>query len=79
MCIIIVHVLVDDPRLVSARQKDFYVDILDDRRNTSDIAWSLRTRDVPAYKYNKPRSPNELKTHVLQSDRVKYAIDKVIL
>ncbi|KAH3844317.1 hypothetical protein DPMN_086575 [Dreissena polymorpha] len=71
-------IIKDDPRLVSARQKDFFVDILDDRRHTSDLAWSLRQRDEPKYQYNKPRSPAEVKGHVLKSDRVKYAIEKTM-
>lgn len=70
-------ILKDDPRLVSARQKDFFVDILDERRHTSDVSWSLRQREVPEYKYNKPRSPAQIKKDVLNSDRVKYAVEKV--
>lgn len=62
---------------MSARQKDFFVDILDERHHTSDIGWALRHREVPAYKYNKPRSSAEIKKHVLESDRVKYAVEKV--
>ena len=62
---------------MSSRQKDFFVDILDERRHTSDVSWSLRQREVPAYKYNKPRSPAEVKQDVLNSDRVKYAVEKV--
>ena len=68
----------DDPRLVSARQKDFFVDILDERRHTNDLTWALHQREVPTYKYNKPRTPSELKEHVLKSDRVKYAVEKVM-
>lgn len=70
-------ILKDDPRLVSARQKDFFVDILDERRNTSDVSWALRQREVPAYKYNEPRSPAEVKQDVLNSDRVKFAVEKI--
>lgn len=72
-----VWILKDDPRLVSAKQKDFFEDILEDRRHTSDIKWAMRTRDVPLYKYNKPRSPVQINEHVLKSDRVKYAVEKV--
>ncbi|KAL4237809.1 hypothetical protein ACF0H5_002521 [Mactra antiquata] len=71
-------IIKDDPRLVSARQKDFFVDIIDERRHTSDIGWALRQREVPAYKYNKARSPAEIKNDVLKSDRVKYAVEKIM-
>lgn len=73
----IIFLLKDDPRLVSARQKDFFVDILDERRHTSDLSWSFRQREVPQYKYNEPRSPAQIKQDVLNSDRVKYAVEKV--
>ena len=62
---------------MSAKQKDFFEDILEDRRHTSDIKWAMRTRDVTRYKYNKPRKPAEIKDHVLKSDRVKYAAEQV--
>ena len=71
-------VLLDDPRLVSAKQKDFFEDILEDRRHTSDVKWAMRTRDEPQYKYNKPRTPPQIKDQVLKSDRVKYAAEKVL-
>jgi glycerone phosphate O-acyltransferase len=67
----------DDPKLVSGKRKDIFEDILEDRRTSSDAKWAWHTRDVPVYKYNKPRSPEEIKKHVLHSDRVKYAIEQV--
>lgn len=67
----------DNPRLVSARQKDIYEDILEDRRHTSDVVWSLRTREEPVYKYNKPRTPGDIRKDVMHSDRVKYAVEQV--
>jgi glycerone phosphate O-acyltransferase len=69
----------DNPRLVSARQKDIYEDILEDRRHTSDVFWSLRTREEPVYKYNKPRTPDDIRKHVMHSDRVKYAVEQVYI
>jgi len=37
-----------------------------------------RTRqDVPAYKYHVPRTPDDIKQHVLNSDRVKYTVERV--
>lgn len=62
---------------MSARQKDIYEDILEDRRHSSDVVWSFRTREEPKYKYNKPRTPDEIRKHVMHSDRVKYAVEKV--
>ena len=74
-------VLVSDwPKDVStlAPYKDGYTDILDERRHTSDVTFISRTRvDVPEYKYRVPRSPEEIKQHVLKSDRVKYTVERV--
>ncbi|ESO96500.1 hypothetical protein LOTGIDRAFT_159917 [Lottia gigantea] len=67
----------DDPKLVSGKHKDMFDDILDDRRHSSDFRWFTRSRDVPNFKLNKPRSPDEIKEHVMNSDRVKYAIEQV--
>lgn len=67
----------DDPKLVSAKQKDDYVDLLDDRRTSSDFRYSTRTRDIPKYKYNKERSLQALRQDVISSDRVKYAVEQV--
>ena len=61
-----------------ALYKDGYEDILEERRHKSDLKYSMRTRrDVPKYKYTKPRTPEELKKHVFESDRVKYTVEKV--
>ncbi|CAH1793298.1 unnamed protein product [Owenia fusiformis] len=69
----------DNPLKVSNQQKDGYEDILHKRRKTGEFWWTLRTRDdVPQYKWNKPRTPTELKTYVMGSDRVKYAVEQVI-
>ncbi|XP_060070929.1 dihydroxyacetone phosphate acyltransferase-like [Ylistrum balloti] len=69
----------DDPKLVSSRHKDIFEDILEDRRHSSDLGWSLRTRDVPDYKNNKPRTIDQIKEHVMASDRVKYAVEQVCM
>ena len=63
--------------MVSARQKDMFEDILEDRRISSDLRYSLKTRDVTTFKLNKPRGPAQIKEHVMQSDRVNFAIDQV--
>ena len=70
----------DEPTDVStmAMYKDGYEDILEQRRETSDVSYTLRTRhNVPKYKYAKPRTPSQLKTHVMKSDRVKYTVEMV--
>ena len=70
----------DLPKDVStlAPYKDGYTDILDERRHTSDLTFMSRARlNVPEYKYKEPRSAEEIKQHVLKSDRVKYTVERV--
>lgn len=72
--------LTDPPLDVStmAPYKDGFHDILDERRRTSDFTFMSRTRiDVPQYKHRIPRTPEEIKEHVLNSDRVKYTVERV--
>ena len=72
--------MTDEPTYVSSMSvyKDGYSDILEPRRGTSDLKYVIKPRvDVPKYKYNHPRSASELKQHVLESDRVKYAVEQV--
>ena len=60
------------------KHKDGYEDILEERRHTSDFAFAFRSQpNVPRYKYNKERDPNQIKQHVLHSDRVQYRIEMV--
>ncbi|KAL5007949.1 hypothetical protein ScPMuIL_013530 [Solemya velum] len=67
----------DNPKLISAKHKDIFEDILEERRHTSDIRWVTRSREIPTYKYNKPRTSLEIKQNVRASDRVKYAVEEV--
>jgi len=70
----------DWPRDIStlASYKDGYTDILDERRHSSDLAFITRTRvDVPEYKYHVQRTASDIKTHVMNSDRVKYTVERV--
>jgi len=70
----------DWPKDVStlAPYKDGYTDILEERRHTSDFTFMTRSReDVPQYKYRVLRSPEEIRQHVLTSDRVKYTVERV--
>ena len=72
--------MLDWPKDVStlAPYKDGYTDILDERRHTSDLTFMSRARvEVPEYKYRVSRSPEEIRQHVLTSDRVKYTIERV--
>ncbi|XP_059144177.1 dihydroxyacetone phosphate acyltransferase-like [Physella acuta] len=69
----------DDPKLVSAKQKDMFEDILEERRLNSDLRYCCKTRDEPQFKLNKPRTPAQLKEHVMASDRVQYAIEQACL
>ena len=71
---------IDEPKYVSSQShyKDGFEDILDERRHSSDIKYCIRKRrDVPKYKYCIPREPDDIKRHVLSSDRVQYVIEKV--
>ena len=70
----------DEPADASnlARHKDGFEDILEERRHSSDFKYCIRPRiDVPSYKYCKPRTPDEIKEHVINSDRVKYRVEMV--
>ena len=72
--------LIDEPVDASnlARHKDGFEDILEERRHTSDFKYCIRTRtDIPSYKYCQPRTPEEIKEHVINSDRVKYRVEMV--
>ena len=61
-----------------ARHKDGFEDILEERSHTSDFKYCIRTRtDIPSYKYCQPRTPDEIKEHVMNSDRVKYRVEMV--
>lgn len=69
----------DDPKLVSQRQKDMFEDILDERRSNSDLRYSLKARDIPVFKFNKSRTPAQIKEHVMNSDRVQFAIEQACI
>ncbi|XP_013398318.1 dihydroxyacetone phosphate acyltransferase-like isoform X1 [Lingula anatina] len=57
--------------------KDGYEDILEDRRGNSDLRFAIRSREVPAYKYNHPRTSAQIKEYVRKSDRVTFTIEQV--
>ncbi|XP_064623219.1 dihydroxyacetone phosphate acyltransferase-like [Lineus longissimus] len=72
----------DDPIKATSmsRHKDDYEDILRERRLLSDFNYVTKKRQqVPVYKYNHPRTPKQVKVDVLKSDRVKHAIEQVMM
>ena len=77
VCLSIKLCVSDDPHLVSSKHKDVFEDILEDRRHSSDLRYSTRARDVPKFRLNKQRTPQQIKNHVLKSDRVQYAVEQV--
>lgn len=62
---------------MSSKHKDIFEDILDERRHFSDFRYVTRSRDVPRFHLNKRRTPQQIKDHVLKSDRVQYAVEQV--
>ncbi|XP_035232663.1 dihydroxyacetone phosphate acyltransferase-like [Stegodyphus dumicola] len=56
---------------------DTFIDILEDRRKTSDIGWTFKTWSVPPCRYSKQRTPQEIKQCVLNSEKIKYLIKEV--
>ncbi|GFQ71303.1 dihydroxyacetone phosphate acyltransferase [Trichonephila clavata] len=56
---------------------DNFIDILDDRRKTSDIGWALKTWNVPPCRYSLKRTPEQIKKHVLSSEKIKALIKQI--
>lgn len=54
-----------------------FIDILDDRRKTSDIGWALKSWNVPPCRFSLKRSPEDIKKHVLTSEKIKVVIKQV--
>ncbi|XP_055953385.1 dihydroxyacetone phosphate acyltransferase-like [Argiope bruennichi] len=54
-----------------------FIDILEDRRRTSDIGWALKTWNVPPCRYSLRRTPEDIKKHVLSSEKIKSVIKQV--
>ncbi|XP_043962097.1 dihydroxyacetone phosphate acyltransferase isoform X1 [Gambusia affinis] len=63
-----------DPML---KKRDDFEDILEERRNTSDLRYALRCYTPALYKGLTPCTVSELKTMVLQSDQLLYVINQV--
>ncbi|KAM4713640.1 dihydroxyacetone phosphate acyltransferase isoform 1-T1 [Anableps anableps] len=63
-----------DPML---KKRDDFEDILEERRNTSDLRYALRCYTPALYKGLTPCKASELKTMVLRSDQLLYVINQV--
>ncbi|KAJ8275150.1 hypothetical protein COCON_G00097750 [Conger conger] len=63
-----------DPAL---KKRDDFEDILDERRNSSDLRHALRCYTPVLYKGMTPCKASTLKTIVLQSEQVRYVINQV--
>ncbi|MGH0143654.1 UNVERIFIED_CONTAM: hypothetical protein FKN15_057386 [Acipenser sinensis] len=65
---------VQDPRL---KKRDDFEDILEERRNSSDLRYALRCYTPLLYKGITPCKASMLKTTVLKSDHVHYVIQQL--
>lgn len=63
-----------DPML---KKRDDFEDILEERRNSSDLRYALRCYTPVLYKGVEPCKASTLKSIVLQSDQVHYVISQV--
>lgn len=63
-----------DPML---KKRDDFEDILEERRNSSDLRYALRCYTPVLYKNLTPCNASSLKTMVLQSDQLHYVINQV--
>lgn len=63
-----------DPML---KKRDDFEDILEERRNSSDLRYALRCYTPVLYKNLMPCNASALKTLVLQSDQLHYVINQV--
>uniref|UniRef100_A0A3P8UVZ2 Glyceronephosphate O-acyltransferase n=1 Tax=Cynoglossus semilaevis TaxID=244447 RepID=A0A3P8UVZ2_CYNSE len=59
------------------KKKDEFEDILEERRNSSDLRYALRSYTPPLYKEVTPATANELKDMVLQSDPLCFVVRQV--
>lgn len=67
-----------EPSTIDDNFKDGYVDMLANRTKLfSDLSWVLKRVHTPEYKYKHPRGYEQLNRDVLNSDRVKNAVEKV--
>lgn len=66
------------PSCKKAHSSQEYIDLLDQRRKSSDLRWAVREwKSVGNYKYGTPMTREEVFDRVMQSDRVKHTINQV--
>ena len=61
------------------KKRDDFEDILEERRNSSDMRYVLKCYAPPLYKGVTPCTASKLKDIVLHSDQLRYVINQVIL
>lgn len=67
-----------EPSTVDESFKDGYIDMLANRTKPfSDLSWVLKGVHTPEYKYKRHRGYEQLNKDVLNSDRVRNAVEKV--
>lgn len=60
------------------KKRDDFEDILEERRNSSDLRYALRCYAPVVYKGLCPSKAGTLKSMVLQSDQLHYVIHQVV-
>lgn len=72
------HMTLSPPCPRKVRVTEGYVDLLAERRETSDLRWAIREwKSRGDYRYGQQMTRKEIFDHVIQSDRVKHTIAKV--
>ncbi|KAG0710136.1 Dihydroxyacetone phosphate acyltransferase [Chionoecetes opilio] len=67
------------PSLRKVRLTEGYVDLLAERRDTSDLRWAIREWESRGnYRYGSHMTRKEMFDHVVQSDRVRHTITKLV-
>lgn len=68
------HAKQRDPAL---KKRDDFEDILEERRNSSDLKYALKCYMPVLYKGVTPCKPSMIKTMVLQSEQLRYVVAEV--
>lgn len=63
----------------TSKKRDDFEDILEERRQSSDLRYAMKCFNPVVYKGLSPCKPSAIKTTVLQSDQVQYVIRQVSL
>lgn len=59
------------------KKRDDFEDMLEERRHSSDLRYTLKCYNPVLYKGLTPWKPTELKSMVLQSEQLQYVIKQV--